>query len=271
MATNPTADVLAALRSAASETGVPLSLLWGVAFAESGFNPAAIGPVTASGERAQGLMQLMPKVAAANGVTDPMDATQSALGGARVLAKLGKALQWDVSKMLAAYVWGPTNYARAVNAGQSVPANVATYVRRALAAREVYRNKADKPEGSYAAALGASIEALAALNPNYAPAAVLLGKWHALAAKIDVSSDASSLANLPTLRAVLRDYAAVYERAPITDESTPRPGMLEPEYWEGAQRVYEGIKRGAGDAALGLGGGLFAVALFWFYVSSRRR
>lgn len=269
MATEPTPEVLAALRTAASETNVPLSLLWGVAFAESGFDPKAIGPVTPSGQ-ALGLMQLMPKVAKANGVTDPMNALDSARGGARVLAALARSLKWDVPAMLSAYVWGPVNYARGKAAGQAVPAEVLTYVRRALAARDVYRNKAPKPAGSYAAAFGASIEALAELNPSYAPAIALRDKWHAFAAKIS-DSDTASLVNLPALRAVWRDYATVYDRAPITDETTPPPALLEPDFWEGAERVYESAKRGVGDAALGIGGGLFVLALFWFAMSDRRR
>lgn len=269
MASEPSAEVFAALRAAAIETGVPLSLLWGVAFAESGFDPKAVGPETASG-RALGLMQLMPRVAKANGVKDPLDPWQSARGGAKVLAALARALKWDVDAMLAAYVWGPVNYARGKAAGRDVPAEVMTYVRRALAAREVFRAKAPKPSGSYVAAFGAAIDALATLNPGYAPAAALQAKWRAFAAKIS-DSDASSLLNLPALRAVWRDYASVYDRAPITDESTPQPVLLEPEFWTGAQRVVDAVKRGAGEAALGIGGGVFVLALFWFALSGNRR
>lgn len=270
MAFEPTAEVLAALRTAASATGVPLSLLWGVAFAESSFDPSAVGPVTASGERAQGLMQLMPKVAAANGVTDPLDAAQSAMGGARELRKLGKALQWNVSKMLAAYNWGPINFARAQNAGQAVPASVAKYVRKALAAREVYRRKAPRPEGSIVEVLNAAIEALSALNPTYAPATKTRDEWRKFYAA-GQHGNVLSVLNNPILRAHWRNYSAAYERAPLTDETTPAPELLEPSAAVTAAKVVEDIKEGAGDAALGIGGGLFVLALFWFAASGRRR
>lgn len=267
MAANPTPDVLAALRAAASETNVPLSLLWGVAFAESGFDPTKIGPETSRG-RALGLMQLMPKVAAANGVTDPMDAAQSARGGARVLAQLGRALQWNVESMLAAYVWGPTNFARAKATTGKVPAEVLVYVKRALAARDVYRRKAPRPSGNIVEAMNAAIEALAALNPAWQPATITLNEWRRFHTQ---QGNVSALLNNPILRAHWRNYAAAYERAPITDESTPAPELLEPNAAVTAAKIVEDVKRGAGDAALGIGGGLFVLAVFCFAVSGRRR
>jgi hypothetical protein len=172
--------------------------------------------------------------------------------------------------MLAAYVWGPVNYARAELAGKPVPADVMTYVRRALAAREVYRNKADRPRGSLMAAINTAFEALASLNPEWPPVTTTIASWRPFYAAHRDTSDAAAVLS-PALQAQWRNYAAAYDRAPITDESTPRPGLLEPDVWLRVAKAVDRIKTKAGEAALGVGSGLFVVALFLAYVSSRRR
>lgn len=269
MASEPTADVLAALRAAATATGVPLSLLWGVAFAESGFDPSKSGPLTKSGERALGLMQLMPAIVTKYGVSDPFDAAQSALGGAKYLKALSKPLKWNVSDMLAAYNYGPTAFARARAAGTPIPGEVNTYVRRALAARDVYRNKADRPGGTLVLALNHAIENLAALNPTWAPATMARDAWRPFFAARSSDPDSLSVLN-PQLKTLWRTYELAYDRAPITDESTPRPELLEPDFWHKAVSVINHVKEAAEDTAIGLGAGLFVIAVFWFAVSSRR-
>lgn len=275
MAYEPTVDVLAALRSAAAATNVPLSLLWGVAFAESSFDPTKVGPLTAAGVQAKGLMQLTPDVIAKYRVTDPFDAQQSALAGAKYLAALAKPLAWDVPAMLGAYVWGAANYARMKATGGKLPAEVSTYVRRALAARDVYRAKADRPLGSLMSALNTAIMNLAALNPTWAPATMARDAWTQRSATWpgyaarSGDTDAAALLN-PLLRAQWRNYQLAYERAPITDESTPRPELVEPDLWAGVSQTVDRAKKAATEGAYGLGAGLFVVALFLFAVSSRR-
>ena len=248
---------------------MPLSLLWGVAFAESSFDPSKVGPYTRSGERALGLMQLMPPIAAKYGVAEPMDATQNALGAAKYLLALAKPLKWDASDMLTAYNWGPTAYARARAAGQATPGDVQTYVRRALAAREVYRNKADKPIGTLTSALNAAIESLAALNPTWAPATMARDAWRPYYAKHQGDNDLTALAVLPL--AQWRNYELAYERAPITDESTPRPELVKPDLWRAAVETIDSVKHSAEQATYGLGAGLFVLALFLLAVADRRR
>lgn len=270
MSAQPSADVLSALRSAAVQTGVPLSLLWGIAFAESGFDPSKTGPITRSGERARGLMQLMPNVLAKYSVSDPFNAAQSALGGAKYLLALAKPLKWNVADMLSAYVWGPTAFARARATGQSIPSEVTTYVKRALAARDVYRNQADRPRGTLVIALNDAIENLSALNPSWAPATMARDAWRPFFAARASDPDSMSVLN-PALKSLWRSYALAYERAPITDTTTPRPELVEPDFWAKAVRVLDHVKKAAEDTAIGLGAGVFVVALFWFAVSSRRR
>jgi hypothetical protein len=268
MASNPSAEVLLQLRAAAEQTGVPLSLLWGVAFAESGFDPSK------DSGKAKGLMQLSPQICATYGVTDPFDARQSALAGAKLLARLGKALQWNLDAMLSAYVWGPTAYAKARAQGAKIPAEVTTYVRRALAARDVYRAKADRPHGSITQALNIAIEALAKLNPTWPPASMVRDAWRSFFARRGGDSDAAALLN-PDLAAQWHGYAAAYERAPITDESTPLPELLRPDLWRAAadkiDRTVHALEDVAENTAIGLGAGVFAVLLFWWFASNKRR
>jgi hypothetical protein len=268
MATNPTPEVLAALRAAAITTGVPLSLLWGVAFIESRFNPRAVSPAGA-----QGLLQLMPATQQLYKVTDPFDATQSARAGARFLARLAKGTDWNVPAMLSAYNWGPTRYARAITEGRPIPAQVQKYARDVQAAQHYYRIQAPKPLGSRIERIDKAIRALAALNPAYAPATAALKAWQPFFAAHSGDTDTSAVLS-PAVKEHWQAYARAYARAPLTDNTTPLPEYVEPDFWAEAVRsldaAAEQIKQAAGRATIGLGAGLFFLAVFWFAVSERR-
>ena len=90
--------------TAANTYGIPVDLLKAVAKQESGFNANAT-----SGVGAQGIMQLMPSTAASLGVTNPYDATQSIMGGAKYLKQQLDSFNGDTSLALAAYNAGPGN------------------------------------------------------------------------------------------------------------------------------------------------------------------
>lgn len=98
--------------AAAQAQGVDPALALEVATVESGLNPAAVGPVTSNGDRAIGVMQLMPNTAAALGV-DPTDPQQNIQGGVRLLAQL-LAQYGDTATALAAYNWGSGNVSAAM-------------------------------------------------------------------------------------------------------------------------------------------------------------
>lgn len=97
----PAPDINGILDAAAAEHGIDPALLRAMAQQESGGQANITSPAGA-----QGLMQLMPPTAKELGVTNPMDPTQSAYGGAQYMAQLLKRYNGDVEKALQAYNGG---------------------------------------------------------------------------------------------------------------------------------------------------------------------
>lgn len=85
-----------------SKAGLPTALVNAVIEQESKFHPEALGPRTKSGERAVGLMQIMPSTAKSLGV-DPHNPLQNLWGGVWYLSNLVRYYGGDVSLALAAY------------------------------------------------------------------------------------------------------------------------------------------------------------------------
>lgn len=83
---------------ASKEYGVPQDLLRAIGFHESGFQAKAV-----SSAGAMGIMQLMPETAQTMGVTNPFDAEQNIMGGAKLLGMYAKQYEGDLKLMLAAY------------------------------------------------------------------------------------------------------------------------------------------------------------------------
>ena len=94
-------DMDAIFEEAAARYSLPSKLIRAVAKAESDFNPRAV-----SHAGAMWVMQLMPGTTRSLGVSDPYDARQNIMGGARYL-KENLDRFGDVSLALAAYNAGP--------------------------------------------------------------------------------------------------------------------------------------------------------------------
>lgn len=271
MARYPSDDVHAALRTAASKHAVPITLLMGVAFVESSFDPHAVGQATSTGAHAQGLMQLMPTIQARYDVTDPYDPMQSADAGAQLLAAYGKALKWDVDAMLAAYHLGAPKFAAAASA---LPSETRDYVRRVKAARLYYEQQAGSPEGpTYTAQLNAAITSLLRLNPTWAPIVLVARSWSTYYAQHEHDSGVVAVLD-PALKLHWAGYRKAYERAPLTDGSTPYPTMIEPDQWIAANRAIKPLESKAralfdGAKDFALSGAFGAVALLAVFLMGR--
>jgi len=134
---------------AADRFGISSRLLRAVAKAESNFNPNAV-----SRAGAMGVMQLMPGTAKNLGVTDPYDARQNIMGGAKYLKenldKFG-----DVRLALAAYNAGPGSVQK--YGGVPPYSETQNYVKKIMADltgdTTIYANRTVDTGGSQSSAL----------------------------------------------------------------------------------------------------------------------
>lgn len=94
------------IESAARESSLPLEFFARVIWQESRFQPGAVGPVTRSGERAQGIAQFMPGTASERGLLDPFNPVQALPKSAEFLAELREQFG-NLGLAAAAYNAGP--------------------------------------------------------------------------------------------------------------------------------------------------------------------
>ena len=122
----PGTDLRRLAEDASRRYGLDPALVLAVVAVESGFRPEAV-----SSKGAQGLMQLMPRTAAALGVQDPLDPEQNLDAGVRHLEALIKLYGGDLRRALAAYNAGQGAVER--HGGVPPYRETRAYVKRVLA------------------------------------------------------------------------------------------------------------------------------------------
>jgi hypothetical protein len=121
------ATICLLVESAAQAHGLPLEFFARLIWQESRFNPDAIGPVTRSGQRAQGIAQFMPYVAKKRGVLDPFNPVAALPKSAEFLREL-RAQFGNIGLAAAAYNAGPKRVRDWLAGHSSLPAQTRNYV-----------------------------------------------------------------------------------------------------------------------------------------------
>ena len=115
------------IESAARANDLPLEFFARVIWQESRFRPDAVGPVTRSGQRAQGIAQFMPDTAAERGLLDPFDPVQALPKSAEFLRDLRRQFG-NLGLAAAAYNAGPQRVRDWMAGARTLPAETRNYV-----------------------------------------------------------------------------------------------------------------------------------------------
>lgn len=132
-ATNPAAQtdtreaICLMIESAARDAGLPLDFFSRVIWQESRFQPDAVGPVTRSGDRAQGIAQFMPGTASERRLLDPFDPVQALPKSAEFLRELRDQFG-NLGLAAAAYNAGPRRVREWIEGTGPMPAETRNYV-----------------------------------------------------------------------------------------------------------------------------------------------
>src|SRR5215469_10440961 len=84
----PGESICLMIEAAARAKALPVDFFARVIWQESRFQPQVVGPLTRSGERAQGIAQFMPGTAAERGLLDPFNPVEALPKSAEFLAEL---------------------------------------------------------------------------------------------------------------------------------------------------------------------------------------
>ncbi|HEY0236551.1 MAG TPA: lytic transglycosylase domain-containing protein [Afipia sp.] len=143
------------IESAASAHGLPLEFFARVIWQESRFQPDAVGPMTRSGQRAQGVAQFMPGTASERRLLDPFDPVQALPKSAEFLSEL-RAQFGNLGLAAAAYNSGPRRVQEWLASTGYMPSETRNYVYAitgssvdewARAGRGDLTRERDKPQG----------------------------------------------------------------------------------------------------------------------------
>ena len=114
---------------AAKASSLPLEFFARVIWQESRFRSDAIGPVTRSGQRAQGIAQFMPGTANERGLLDPFNPVQALPKSAEFLAELRDQFG-NLGLAAAAYNAGPRRVQEWLAGTGAMPQETRSYVHR---------------------------------------------------------------------------------------------------------------------------------------------
>jgi hypothetical protein len=265
----PPAEVYVPLRDAAVRFSVPWTLLTGIAWVESTYQPRAIGPVTKAGWTAKGMMQLSPATIERYSVRDPFDPAQSAMAAAEFVGHLARGLAYDWRRVAYAYNMGAKALLDHEGSGKPMPSSVVAYADKVLAGRDWIQHQVQPVGANEVDRLNNAINGLAVANPASADAVALRAKWKAAYADT-LAWFATHYAPLSNglFRAAWAEYARIYDRAAMTDGGTPPPDTIAPSLWEqlkslivapqphDAPQPYDYAAKGGGG-----GGGVMLLAL----------
>lgn len=115
------------IESAASAHGLPLEFFARVIWQESRFQPDAVGPMTRSGQRAQGVAQFMPGTANERRLLDPFDPVQALPKSAEFLRELREQFG-NLGLAAAAYNAGPRRVQEWLAGTGYMPSETRNYV-----------------------------------------------------------------------------------------------------------------------------------------------
>jgi hypothetical protein len=114
---------------AAAANGLPFEFFAQVIWQESRFRTDAVGPLTRTGHRAQGIAQFMPMTAAERLLHDPFDPVQALPKSAEFLREL-RAIFGNLGLAAAAYNAGPQRVRDWLAGRRTLPLETQTYVRK---------------------------------------------------------------------------------------------------------------------------------------------
>lgn len=115
------------IESAAQASDIPAEYFARIIWQESRFNPNAVGPITRSGQQAQGIAQFMPATANERGLLDAFDPVQALPKSAEYLASLQKQFG-NLGLAAAAYNAGPGRVQRWLSGTTYLPGETRHYV-----------------------------------------------------------------------------------------------------------------------------------------------
>jgi Transglycosylase SLT domain/SPOR domain len=115
------------IESAARASELPYEFFARVIWQESRFRADAVGPLTRSGQRAQGIAQFMPGTAAARRLLDPFDPVQALPKSAEFLHELQQQFG-NLGLAAAAYNAGPGRVREWLAGSASLPQETRSYV-----------------------------------------------------------------------------------------------------------------------------------------------